>query len=282
MAVLLGATERRLSGFGAETTGSQGRIMAHYARRLAALALIGGIAAGGIALARGPDMNLQMFAPATDPSFSFEPARPARASLEDSDAPVAHPHHKHSSGSRGTAFGNGKPVCVRLCDGFFFPTTTTTGGDAACAAQCPDAPTALYTMPGEHIEDAVSMTGKPYTQLPVAKHYQTSFENTCTCHRDNIASRAKEILHDSTLRKGDVVMTADGFKVYEGNGYGAATQRDFVAVSHAGSVSKEERATLAAMERASAGSPPPASPALAVARPHGNVTVDNGEPAPAQ
>jgi Protein of unknown function (DUF2865) len=281
MRVLLGAMERRLPEFRGENGGSQGRIMAHNVRRLAALALIGGFAAGGIALARGPDMNLQIFAPSTEPSFSFEPTHPARASLEDGAAPVVPQHHKHSTGGHG-AFGYGKPVCVRLCDGFFFPTTTTTGGDAACAAQCPDAPTALYTMPGEHIEDAVSMTGKPYTQLPVAKHYQTSFENTCTCHRDNIASRAKEILHDSTLRKGDVVMTADGFKVYEGNGYGAATQRDFVAVSHAGSVSKEERATLAAMERASAGSPPPASPALAVARPHGNVTVDNGEPAPAQ
>ncbi len=256
--------------------------MARNARMLTALALIGGFAAGGIALARGPDMNLPIFAPSSEPSFSFEPPKPSRASLEDSDAPVVRPHHKHSSGGHGATFGYGKPVCVRLCDGFFFPTASTTGGDAACAAQCPDAPTALYTMPGEHIEEAVSSTGKPYTQLPVAKRYQTSFENTCTCHRDTVASRANQILHDTTLRKGDVVMTADGFKVYEGNGYGAVTQRDFVAVSRAGSVSKEERATLAAMERASAGSPAPSAPAVAVARPHGNVTVDNGEPAPAQ
>jgi len=251
--------------------------MAQNARRLAAIALLGGIAAGGIALARGPDMNVQMFAPNSEPSFSFEP-KPGHASLEDGEAPIARPH-KHSN-SGHSAFGYGKPVCVRLCDGFFFPTASTTGGDAACAAQCPDAPTALYTMPGEHIEDAVSSTGKPYTQLPVAKRYQTSFESTCTCHRDTVASRANEILHDSTLRKGDVVMTADGFKVYEGDGYSAATQQDFVAVSRAAGVSKEERATLAAMERASAGSPRPAAPALAVARPHGNVTVDNGAPAP--
>jgi hypothetical protein len=253
--------------------------MAQNARRLAALALIGGFAAGGIALARGPDMNLQMFAPNSDPSFSFE-QKPGRASL-DSDAPVARPQHKPSAGGHA-GFGYGKPVCVRLCDGFFFPTASTIGGDAACAAQCPDAPTALYTMPTEHIEDAVSSTGKLYTQLPVAKRYQTSFESTCTCHHDTVASRANEILHDSTLRKGDVVMTADGFRVYEGNGYGAATRSDFVAVSRAGGVSKEERATLAAMERANAGSPPPAAPAVAVARPRGNVTVDNGSPAPAK
>ena len=46
-------------------------------------------------------------------------------------------------------------------------------------------------------------------------------------------------------------MTADGFKVYEGNGYGAATRADFVASRAPAGVSKEERATLAAMERAS-------------------------------
>jgi len=258
-----------------------GRKMAQNARILAGLALGGGLIVAGIALARGPDMNMPMFAPSGEPSFSFEP-KPVRARLDDDNAPLAKSQHKHAAGGHGARFGYGTPVCVRLCDGFFFPTTSTAGGDAACAAQCPDAPTALYTMPGEHIEDAVSSTGKPYTQLSVAKRYQTSFENTCTCRRDNVASRANEILHDSTLRKGDVVMTADGFKVYEGNGYSATTQRDFVAVSRAGSVSKEERATLAAMERASAGSPPPSAPALAVARPRGNVTVDNGAPAPAK
>ena len=137
----------------------------------------------------------------------------------------------------------------------FFPAASIAGGDAACAAQCPDAPTALYTMPADRIEDAVSLSGKPYTQLPVAKRYQTSFESTCTCHRDTVASRPKDILNDPTLRKGDVVMTADGFRVYEGGGYGASRERDFVSLSRAG-LPKDERATLVAMERSGAGSPP--------------------------
>jgi hypothetical protein len=257
--------------------------MAQNAHILAALAMGGALVVGGIALARGPDMNVQLFAPATDPSFSFEQKR-AHVSYEEGDGdatPVK--HHSHSpSGHKGGVFGYGSPICVRLCDGSFFPTASTAGGDAACAAQCPDAPTALYTMPTDRIEDAVSSTGKLYTQLPVAKRYQTSFENTCTCHRDVVASRAKELLHDTTLRKGDVVMTANGFRVYEGDGYSAATDRDFVQVSHAAGVPKEERATLAAMERASSGSPAPSAPALAAAKPRGNVTVDDGSPAPAK
>ncbi len=41
---------------------------------------------------------------------------------------------------------NGLAVCVRLCDGFFFPKRRKSwGGDEACAAQCPDTPTTRYT-----------------------------------------------------------------------------------------------------------------------------------------
>ena len=200
-----------------------------------------------------------------------------RANFEE-DAP----RPARTKRSQTTAsFGYGQPVCVRLCDGSFFPTASVAGGDAACASQCPDAPTALYTMPTDRIEDAVSSTGERYSRLPVAKRFQTSFEGTCTCHRDTVSSRARELLSDSTLRKGDIVMTAEGFRVYEGSGYGASSARDFVTLAHARSVPRDQRATLAAMERASSGSPALAAPAVVVARPKGNVTVDDGAPAPA-
>jgi hypothetical protein len=257
--------------------------MAQLTRRFAALALACSLAAGGVALARGPDMNLPIFggAPGLSGPGGYHPfyapdsdTRP-RSGGEEGEQPKS----KRSNGV--AAFGYGKPVCVKLCDGSFFPTVSVAGGDAACAAQCPDAPTALYTMPNDRIENAVSSTGRPYTALPVAKRYQTSYESACTCHRDSLASRAKELLHDTTLRKGDVVMTANGFRVYEGDGYGPSGPKDFVTLSQA-RVPKEERAALAAMERASAGSPAPARPSLVAARPKGNVTVDNGTPSPAQ
>ena len=83
--------------FRARTAGSQGRKMAQNARILAALALIGGFAAGGIALARGPDMNLQIFAPSSEPSFSFEPRPgPRTPPWRTATPPVARPHHKHT------------------------------------------------------------------------------------------------------------------------------------------------------------------------------------------
>ena len=258
--------------------------MTRWSSGLAAIVATG-LVVGGVALARGPDMNLTGFtaAPAStgggySPFHSF-------LSSPESDAPTRsyddQPRHKAKHyGGAVAAFGYGKPVCVRLCDGSFFPTASVSGGDVACAAQCPDAPTALYTMSTDRIEDAVSSTGRLYSALPVAKRYQTSFESTCTCHRDSVASHARELLTDTTLRKGDVVMTANGFRVYQGDGYGPTGPRDFVTLSQARSVPKEERAALLAMERASAGSPAPSRPSLVAARPKGNVTVDSGtEPA---
>ena len=251
--------------------------MTRWSSGLVAIAATG-LLVGGVALARGPDMNLSTFAPAPSgggysPFHSFfsapEPEAPARSYEEQ-------PRHKAKHSGGGYAFGYGKAVCVRLCDGSFFPTASASGGDVACAAQCPDAPTALYTMPTDRIEDAVSSTGRPYSALPVAKRYQTSFESTCTCHRDGVASHAREVLTDTTLRKGDVVMTANGFQVYQGDGYGPTGPSDFVSLARARSVPKEERAALLAMERASAGSPAPSRPSLVAARPKGNVTVDSG------
>jgi hypothetical protein len=239
--------------------------MAQGNRSLAALALGAGLALGGMAFARGPMLGAPIFGQAGSFGGFFGSSEPASAPV------VQHRvHRKHVA-----AFGGGQPVCVRLCDGSFFPTASAVGGEATCAAQCPDAPTALYTMTSDRIEDAVSSTGAPYSKLPVAGRFEKNFEGTCTCHRDVVASHAKELLHDDTLRRGDVVMMASGFRVYVGDGYGPSGSEDFVALASARNLPRDERATLAAMEKASAGSPVRAAPALLAARPKGRVTVEN-------
>jgi hypothetical protein len=154
---------------------------------------------------------------------------------------------------KGTGTG-GLAVCVRLCDGFFFPSATSSGGDEACAAQCPDAPTARYTEPAgsDKIEDAVSTLGARYSALPVAKRYQTTFDATCRCHRSLVRSYSASALTDPTLRKGDLVMTSKGFLVFQGARTRSVAPSDFVALSQARSLSKDLRAALVAMENANA------------------------------
>jgi hypothetical protein len=206
----------------------------------------------------------------SDPSGSTHVSLPG----DEDAAPV---HRKHASKRSGYRF-TGNAVCVKLCDGSFFPASVAGAGDAGCAAQCPEAPTELYSMTTDRIEDAVSArTGTPYSKLPVAKRFEASHEATCSCHRDAVASHANELLHDPTLRKGDVVMTAEGFRVFEGGGWGPTTPQDFVLVSKAG-ISKSESQELNAMEHARAGSARVAAPTLLAAKPKGNVTVDDGSP----
>jgi hypothetical protein len=147
---------------------------------------------------------------------------------------------------------SGRAVCVRLCDGFFFPSATSSGDDEACAAQCPNTPTVRYTEPvgSDRIEDAVSKRGALYTALPAAFRYRTTLDNTCACRRRPSLGYSESLLNDRTLQKGDVVMTPRGFVVFQGGKTGSITSSDFVALSEARSLSKNLRATLVEMERA--------------------------------
>ena len=172
------------------------------------------------------------------------------------DAPSEHRHKQTNAGLSLTA---SRSVCVRLCDGFFFPVapvsgrTDLAGHEAACESNCPDAPTALYIEPSgsDKIEDAVSTSGVPYTALPVALRSRTTLDNTCACHRAASRRYNYALLRDFTLRKGDAVMTPAGFMVFQGQKRLPFVRKDFVALSQA-PMASDNRATLLAMERASA------------------------------
>ncbi len=76
--------------------------------------------------------------------------------------------------------GTFRTLCVRTCDGYFFPVAYSTRADdldrdaAACSAMCPGAEVELYMhrTPGEETDQMVSMSGMPYTQLPTAFSYR--------------------------------------------------------------------------------------------------------------
>lgn len=82
-----------------------------------------------------------------------------------------------------------KAICVRTCDGYFFPLSTTGGGREAgsqiCQAQCPAAPTRLFFIPGDNaLESAVGADGMPYVSLPNAFRYRTTFDPSCSCRQE--------------------------------------------------------------------------------------------------
>jgi hypothetical protein len=87
------------------------------------------------------------------------------------------------------AHGGSQAVCVRTCDGGYFPLSISArGADPAfltslCQALCPNATVAVYTRaPYTQIETAVALDGDaPYSEMPNALKFQKSFDASCTC-----------------------------------------------------------------------------------------------------
>jgi len=78
-------------------------------------------------------------------------------------------------------------VCVRTCDGGFFPVPYVGNRDSLakiCQALCPNADVQLYSMPvGGQIENAVSTSGGSYADLPNAGKFQQALDPNCSCRR---------------------------------------------------------------------------------------------------
>ncbi len=88
----------------------------------------------------------------------------------------------------GRSMGGPMAICVRSCDGGFFPITYTAKRaqlddlDAICKAACPGAEAKLYTQSQwKGLESAVSIDGEPYSDHPNARKFETSYDASCGC-----------------------------------------------------------------------------------------------------
>lgn len=85
-------------------------------------------------------------------------------------------------------FNTYRTVCVRLCDGYYFPVSFSTmqsqfPKDAqVCSSKCA-APAELfyYQNPGGEIEQATSIGGQPYSKLPNAFRHRKEVVQGCSC-----------------------------------------------------------------------------------------------------
>ncbi|MCR9122792.1 MAG: DUF2865 domain-containing protein [Phyllobacteriaceae bacterium] len=91
--------------------------------------------------------------------------------------------------------GEHRTLCVRTCDGYYFPISFATNADhferdkAICAALCPAAPTMLFTHHSGDDDGPKNMTaldGTAYTDLETAFDFRERRRSeTCTCGRAN-------------------------------------------------------------------------------------------------
>jgi hypothetical protein len=119
------------------------------------------------------------------------------------------------------ASGTYKTLCVRTCDGFFFPISYSAipskfAEDAqSCQRLCPAAEATLYThrSTGEDVTQAVSADGRLYTQMANAFAYRKQFNPSCSCKgAGQTWGEALKQLDDQTIERGDVVVTEERAK----------------------------------------------------------------------
>ncbi|HYC25274.1 MAG TPA: DUF2865 domain-containing protein [Roseiarcus sp.] len=115
------------------------------------------------------------------------------------------------------AHAGSKAVCVRSCDGYFFPVSYSAGGhmndlQEMCHALCPNAEVALYSYsPSGDIDQAVSIEGARYVDLPNAFKYRKTFDGSCSCRRRG-QSWAQALQDAENLlgeHKNDIIVTQE-------------------------------------------------------------------------
>jgi Protein of unknown function (DUF2865) len=123
----------------------------------------------------------------------------------------------HDVNGDGAPAGTYHTVCVRTCDGFYFPVSYSTvpsrfpDDEHTCQRMCPAAEATLYSFrnPGEQMEQAVSASGQQYTALPNAFRYRKELVASCSCRRpgESWADALRNTDDASTLESSDIVVT---------------------------------------------------------------------------
>ncbi|WP_420409707.1 DUF2865 domain-containing protein [Hoeflea sp.] len=107
--------------------------------------------------------------------------------------------------------GNYRTLCVRTCDGFFFPVSSAASpsdfarDERTCQMMCPGTETALYfhSARGQESEDMMSArTHEPYTDMPTAFAYRNAsapMSKACGC---NMRAFHKEMARREAILNG--------------------------------------------------------------------------------
>jgi Protein of unknown function (DUF2865) len=123
----------------------------------------------------------------------------------------------------GPQSGTYRTVCVRTCDGAYFPVSFATvpgrfpDDEKTCKALCPAADASLfaYRNPGEDINQAVSISGQPYSSLPNAFRFRQEFNPSCACKAAGQTwSDALKSIDDKAAaeQQGDIIVTEESAK----------------------------------------------------------------------
>jgi len=221
-----------------------------------------GRAAGLLELLFGNPHPVQQAAPMAAPSLSQDieiapkPHRQKRASLK---AKTRHGVREAKLRAAKMQTAASRAICVRLADGYFFPTGNSGNFAAlqsACDVQCPNMETRLFLFEkgSDKIEDAKdARNGALYSAISSGFALAPLNKQAHGCHPlTQTASAVSGIFSDPTLKRGDLVVTKKGIRMFNGRNHFPYEEADFTALRKADGIPKERLAMLTAMERSMA------------------------------
>jgi hypothetical protein len=119
-----------------------------------------------------------------------------------------------------SAHAGSQALCVRSCDGGFFPLNISARGapdselQDLCQALCPNTQVQLFTRnPNGDIDTAMGADGTAYRDLPNALKYTKTFDASCTCKPPNQSwvealAHAEQVLDEmGGAKTGDTTVT---------------------------------------------------------------------------
>jgi hypothetical protein len=118
---------------------------------------------------------------------------------------------------RNQAISEATAYCVRSCDGRYFPAPSADKKRIAegCRSLCPTSEMQVFH--GASIDAAYSRQGQPYSALANAFLYRKRLVEGCTCNGKDVVGLARvKPEDDRTLRRGDMLATAEGMNVVRG------------------------------------------------------------------
>lgn len=142
--------------------------------------------------------------------FGSRSDAPRYATPEDYGAPLVDPDAERKAledKAKKAAYGGSLPICVRTCDGFFFPVNYRGSEDQhedVCRASCPGAETRVFWMSaGADLDTARARDGVTYNALPAAYSYRKAYDATCSC-------KAPQQTWASVLQKAEALIRERG------------------------------------------------------------------------
>jgi len=155
-----------------------------------------------------------------------------------------------------------RTLCVRECDGFYFPISTATTenqfreDEGKCRSQCAAPAQLFYHRSDQDVDQMVSLSGKPYSEMPNAFRNRKVYIRGCSCNASEF-SREEIAKSEEALKTGKRADASGGKSVPDS----AFARRISQAVQNAPSQPPQSSPPQAAPAASSGPSAPANAPA---------------------